>query len=497
VRKKAVKQLIVLSVLVTTLFIQTAFVQGASSSENIDVEYLKSVMDMIKDRHKGDVTDQQLIEGALKGMFDTMDQYTTYFTNDEADMFLNNIDGTYEGIGIMMEKRDDYIIIAKVFSASPAEKSGLMIGDKITAVNGKSMVGAVLNEASSLIKGEADTTVILSIIREGENAVRNVEVVRGEIKINPVTYYIREGIGYIKLDLFNANTSECINEALDEMDSNNVSKIILDLRNNPGGSVDEAVKLARNFVPEGLITTLDFKSESLTDREYISYLHNPKYEIAVLVNEMSASASEIVAGAIQDTKAGVIIGTQTFGKAKVQSLIPLLTPDAYTKYEKHLGVKVVDAYDLINKYRIMPKKSEVIGWTKMTTGVYTTPKGRMIDGTGITPDIIVKGATVVEGIDVNSIDKLTVTWKPDVGSEGVDIYNAEKILRVLGYSVDVPDSRLDEKTYNAISKFRTDNGLYPGGVLDFTTQKTLNDKLDAVILKIDKQYSEALDVLGY
>jgi len=477
------------------LFLQTVFAQGASLNAGTELEYLKSVMEMIKERHKGDVTDQQLIEGALKGMFDTMDQYTTYFTNEEANEFLSDVEGTYEGIGIMLEKRNNYIIVAKVFADSPAEKAGLVIGDKIVAVNGKSMIGAALDEASSSIKGKVGTAVTLGIIRDGENVIRYVEIIRGEIKINPVTYYIRDGIGYIKLDLFNSNTSEYINEALNEMDKNNISKIILDLRNNPGGSLDEAVKLARNFVPQGVITKLDFKSESQADREYLSYLQSPKYKLAILVNEMSASASEIVAGAVQDTGAGVIIGTKTFGKAKVQNLIPILTPEAYEKYANALGVKVVDAYELINKYKVLPKKGEIIGWTKMTTGIYITPKGRMIDGVGITPDIIVEGTTIVEGIDLNSIDKLTMTWKPDLGSEGIDVYNAEKILKVLGYDIDTPDSILDEKTYKAISKFRTDNGLYPGGMLDFTTQKALNSKLDAKILEVDKQYSKALEVL--
>jgi len=480
------------------LFSQVAFVQGAAESEatQIDVEYLKSVMDMIKEKHKGEVTDSQLIEGALKGMFNSMDQYTTYFTQEEADSFLTSVSGTYEGIGIMMQKRDDYMLVVKVFSSSPAEKAGITIGDKIATVDGKSVAGLALEEASAMIKGPSGTKVSIGIIREGKSEIINVEVERGTIKVNPVTYEIRGDIGYIKIDVFNANTGEFITQALNEMDKNNIKKIVLDLRDNPGGDVNQAVTVAGKFVPKGLITKLDFKSDSMKDREYYSKLAEKKYQLAVLVNGGSASASEIVVGAVQDTQAGTVIGTKTFGKAKVQSVVPLLTPEAYQQYQEKLGEKIVDAYELITKFRIVPKKKEIMGWTKITTGSYTTPNGRMIDGVGITPDIIVEDPPKVKDIDITSIQKLTMTWKPDLNSESIDVYNAEKILKLLGYDVDTPDLMLDEKTFNAISKFRTDNGLYPGGTLDFATQKALNSKLDEKILELDKQYLKAVEVLS-
>lgn len=492
------KLLLTFITILSMLFSQPVSAQGTgtSASDEINLDYLKSVMEMIKERHKGDVTDRQLIEGALRGMFDTMDQYTTYYTPEEADSFLRDINGTYEGIGVLLNKRDDYVIILKVYPLSPAEKAGIMPGDKIASVDGKDVAGAPLEEVSAITKGPAGTKVILGIIRSGKPGVINIEVVRGEIKLSPVTYEIKGDIGYIKLDVFNANADEYITKALDDMDKNNINKIVLDLRNNPGGDVEQAVAVARKLVPRGLITRLDFKSESVSDREYYSELDKIKYDLAVLVNGMSASASEIVAGAIQDTKAGTIIGTKTFGKAKVQSIIPLLTPEAYKKYEKQLGTKIVDAYDLITKYKVMPRKSEIIGWTKITTGMYTTPKGRMIDESGITPDIVVEDPVTVKDIDIGSIQKLTATWKPDLNNEGVDVYNAEKILKLLGYDVDTPDFKLDEKTFKAVSKFRIDSGLYPGGTLDFTTQRALNDRLDKKILEVDRQYNKAVEVLS-
>jgi carboxyl-terminal processing protease len=492
--KKSAKTVLVLIISLCILFSGVGVY--ASSDEYQDLGYLESIMDMIREKYKGEITGSQLIEGALKGMFDTMDPYTTYFTSEEADSFFDDMSGTYEGIGVSMEKQGDYITVIKVFPLSPAEKSGIMAGDKIAAVNGKNIVGASIDEAASLIRGPAGTKVTIGIIRQGRPGVLNIEVQRAKIKLNPVLHEIRDGIGYIRIEMFNANASEYISKALQEVDRNNIKKIILDLRNNPGGEVNQAVSIAGNFVPKGLITKLDFKSESDSGEEYYSRLEKVKYKLAVLVNGMTASASEILAGAVQDTGVGILIGTKTFGKAKVQTLIPLLTPESYKKYEEQLGERIVNAYDLIEKHNIIPSDDEIKGWTKITTAVYLTPKGRMIDGKGLIPDVQADDPKPVSGIDILSIQKLTKTSKPDLDSEGVDVYNAEKILKILGYDVDTPDMKLDKKTFDAIWKFRVDNKLYPGGVLDFTTQGKLNSKLDDMLFELDKQYAKAVECLS-
>lgn len=501
------RKFIIFTIIFISIFLSSTVVFGTYenvyASENINAsendvfepEYFKSVMDMVKGKYAGEVEDRELIEGALRGMFDSMDPYTTYFTQNQADSFFIDVDGTYEGIGLVMEKKADHIVISKVFSGSPAEKSGVLQGDRIVTVDGKSVVGVSIEEVASLIKGETGTKVTLGIVRSNSSGIINIDVTRMKIKINPVSYEIKDNIGYIRLEMFNANTNEFITNALKVMDKNRVEKIILDLRDNPGGLVDQCVSLSRKFIPKGLITKLAFKSEDVSDQEYYSYLLKPKYNLVVLVNGMSASASEIVAGAVQDTNAGLLIGTKTFGKARVQNMVPILSPEAYNKYSKQTGSKIVDAHELIKKHNINPAKDEIIGWAKITTGVYLTPKGNMIDGKGITPDIIIDDPEIVKGININSIQKLTCTWKPGLNDEGIDIYNAKKILRILGYNVDDPDTILDEKTFNAIRKFRTDKGLYPGGVLDYTTQKVLNKELDKAILTYDKQYAKAVELL--
>lgn len=496
------KCVILVSILLSVFLLNVIFcgIWGsvwASENPLNESEYFGNIMNMVKERYIGEVGDRELVEGALKGMFDTMDPYTSYFSQDQADSFFVDVEGTYEGIGLMMEKKLDYVIISKVFSGSPAEKSGLLQGDKIVTVDSKSVVGVSIDEVASLIKGEPGTNVILGIVRGSNPEIISIDVTRMKIKINPVEYEINDDIGYIKLEMFNANTDEFIDEAIKEIDRQKIRKIILDLRDNPGGLVDQCVSLSRRFVPKGLITKLEFKSSESPDQEYYSYLLRQKYDLVVLVNKSSASASEIVAGAVQDTGAGVLIGTKTFGKAKVQNMIPILTPEAYKKYSEQLGLEIVDGYDLLKKQGIDLPKDDIIGWVKLTTGMYLTPNGNMIDGRGITPDVLVDNPELVNNVNVNSIQKLTCTWKPDLNDEGVDVYNAKKILRCLGYNVEATNTILDKETFDAIWKFRVDKGLYPGGVMDFTTQKALNDELKEIILLYDKQYMKAIELLSY
>jgi len=468
----------------------------ASDKANVNSEYLEKIFEMVKEKYNGQITDEELLQGALKGIFNTMDPYTTYFTNDEADSFLSGIEGVFEGIGVAMEKDGDYVVVIKVYKSSPAESSGVLPGDIIMFVDGKSVARMSVEEVQSLILGKGGTKVVLGIKRAGEKNILNIEMKRAQIKVSPVVYDIRGDIGYIKIESFNSNTDQFLTEALNVMDERKIVKILLDLRDNPGGEVSQAVAVARKFVPQGLITKLDFKSEKIEDEEYYSNLKKPKYKLAVLVNGGTASASEILAGAIQDSGAGKLIGTNTFGKAKVQNFAPILTPEAYKKYQQMLGVNTVDVYEMISDYGIVPEDEEILGWYKMTIGMYLTPNGRMIDGKGLKPDIIAEDPKIIDNIDINSIQKLSMTVKPTLNSAGYDVYNAERILKLLGYEIDEPDTKLDEKTYKAISEFQRENGLYSYGVLDFSTQKAINEKYEQLVLMYDKQYAKAVEILN-
>ena len=493
VRIKFKKTLFAIVMIICLLSQNVVF--AASTVSDKDLEYLRSVMDMIKEKYNGEVTNEQLVEGALKGMFSTMDPYTEYWNPQEAQSFVNSLEGKFGGIGVVIEKVGDYITITKVLEDSAAEGAGINAGDKIAEVDGKSIVGTATSEARSYIVGEIGTKVTLGIIKKGQAELTRVEITRALVVEKFVSYNIINDMAYIRISSFGTDTAEEFYQALKDIKSKNVSKIVLDLRNNPGGYLSEAVGIAKQLVPAGLITKLDYKSSEYQDIGYYSTLKSTKYKLTVLVNENSASASEILAGAIQDTKAGTLIGTKTFGKAKVQVMVPILSKEAYEKYEKQLGVKIIDAYQLMEKYSIIPLDSEIKGQAKITVGQYTTPNGRMIDGQGMEPDIAIENDKDSKGINLIDVNKLSMNVGTAYPTQGQDAYNAEKILNLSGYEVGNPDEILDEASVKAVAKFQQDVGLIPLGELDFTTQKALNDKLDKLISERDKQLAAAFELL--
>ncbi|KNZ68482.1 carboxyl-terminal protease [Thermincola ferriacetica] len=492
--KKLTKVLLFIFLIMCFIPGQNAAAYEATRDEQLD--YLRSVFDFIKENYGGEIKADMFSEGVLEGIFGNLDPYTEYLSLKDAENFFNSIEGNYKGIGIAFVKTDAAVIITDVFSRSPADEAGIIAGDEIVAVDGQNIAGLSSDEISAMIKGPEGTKVKLTLKRNGQKALINLELTRSEIEINPVIYDIRGNIGYIAITTFNANTNKYFLQALSELDKRNIKKIILDLRDNPGGEVSQAVAVAENFVPAGLITKLDYKSEKQQDTEYYSNLKEKKYEVAVLVNGFTASASEILAGAIQDTKAGVLVGTKTFGKSKVQQMVPLLTPEAYQKYKKLYNADTVSAIDLMQQYKIIPADDEIIGWAKITIGEYFTPRGKRIDQVGLVPDVSVPDYKATNGIDVRNIQKLSKKTKMTLHTKSGEVYNAEKILILLGYNLDKPDTNLDAKTFAAIKKFQKDKGLYPYGVLDFITQQKLNEALIQIILRYDKQYAKAVELLG-
>ncbi|MGE5613483.1 MAG: S41 family peptidase [Bacillota bacterium] len=490
--RKSRLTLIILSVLIIAVFLgQTVF--AASDEDNINLLYLEKTLELIRDQYGGEISDSELVDGVVRGIMNSLDDYTTYYTREEKEAFIDSVSGVFGGIGISMEVSGDYIVVSKVLTATPAERAGILQGDKIVEADGVSLVGATAEKAASVIKGEVGTVVKIGVLRNGSNQIKYFEITREVIKVNPVTFEIRNGIGYIKLDMFNENTNEYITKALEAIDRNKITKIILDLRDNPGGEVGQATTLAQKFVPKGIITKLDFHSERYNDVVYYSYLEKPKYKLAVLVNGNTASAAEIVAGAVQDTGAGKLVGTKTFGKAKFQSLIPILSRDAFIKYINK-GILAVSAYDL--QYRgIMPEEEDIAGYAKLTLGVYYTPKGRMIDGRGLTPDIVVEAPKPVNNVNINNIQKLTRTVDHALNGQGIDVYNAEKLLKFMGYNITAVDNTLDKDTVEALKSFQQKSGIKVSGILDMSTQAVMNIELDKLIARHDIQYAAAVEAL--
>ena len=319
-----------------------------------DLQFFEDVLNLIKDNYPFEVDENELIITAVKSMLKSLDPYSDYYTKEEADQqFGTLLISSFSGVGLYIEDMDGYVNVVAPIKGQPAEKAGIKAGDLIIAVDDIDIKDMGVNKVSSMIKGPVGTKVKLTIKR-GEETL-DFELTRATIEINPVHYEIMEGnIGYISLEEFSSSATKEINKALREFNRKGIKKIILDLRDNLGGLLNEAISIGKLFVPKGPIVYVQDKEGDLT--VYESNLRKTKYQLVVLVNERSASASEILAGAIKDREAGVLVGTQTFGKALVQSLIPITD-------------------------------GSII---KLTTSVYLTPNKTLINEVGIEPDYIVE-----------------------------------------------------------------------------------------------------------
>ncbi len=458
-------------------------------------EYIDRVIDMAKERYYQDVSEEDLIKGALKGIFGAMDEYTTFFNMEEAENFLSSMEGNYQGIGVEIIEVSEGVMIARVFSNSPAEGAGILKDDIITQVNGSDIKGFSSQNVAALIRGESGTYVELGIIRGDSTEIMNVRVQRGVVNISPVSWRVDGDVMYIKLSSFSGNSTYYFEQALKEMDAAGIIKMVLDLRDNPGGEVNQAVNIARHLVRMGTITKLDFKSEDAKDVVYNSFITKPKYIPAILVNGNSASASEILASAVQDSRDGFLVGTNTFGKGVVQNLYPILSPAAYEKYREIYGESIIDGYDWINKYNINIGESELIGWTKITTGHYLTRSGNMIHGVGITPDFTVDDYKPVYGINIHDVYHMDFSGEILLNGIGNDVYNTERILIHKGYELEVPDNILDVKTSECIKLYQKEKGIDITGTINNETRSTLNDELKDLRLKVDAQYAKAIELL--
>lgn len=350
---KGPKKLVLLLLVLTILLTPIASIAESNLASETDLDYFLKVKNLIEKNYYIKPSEKELMEGAIKGLFWGLDENSNYYTKEEFETLLEDISGDFVGIGVYIKEEEGSIIIESPIEGGPAQKAGVKMGDKIVSVDGKNIKGMSTPEVIDLMKGEPNTKIKLGI--EREKKPMTLEVKREVIKINPVEYKIlKDNIGYIKINQFNQHTYDNLVPALNKFDKENISNIIIDLRDNPGGLLDEVVEILGLFIPEGPIVHIKYRGD--IERTYYSKLKKPKYKLAVLINENSASASEIFAGAVQDTKVGTIVGVPSYGKGTVQQIVPLPNGDGM----------------------------------KLTIAEYLTPNKRSIHKKGIKPDIIVE-----------------------------------------------------------------------------------------------------------
>ncbi|MFH1582923.1 MAG: S41 family peptidase [Candidatus Falkowbacteria bacterium] len=293
-------------------------------TQDVDFNLFWNVWDELKDKYvdKDKLDDKTMFYGAIKGVVESIgDPYTVFMEPKVAKEFSDDLAGTFEGIGAEIGKKDDIIIIVAPLADMPAEKVGLQAGDKIYGINGESTAGLAIDEAVSKIRGPKGTEVTLTIFREGSDKTKDFKIIRQTILVKSVrTKMSDDRIFTITITNFNDDTSELFKKAVSDAVQKNPKGIILDLRNNPGGYLETAIDVASEWIDQGVVVIEQFSQEKKNE-----YLHRGRarlkdFPTVVLVNQGSASASEIVSGALKDDGKATIVGMKTFGKGSVQTL---------------------------------------------------------------------------------------------------------------------------------------------------------------------------------
>ncbi|MGD9552714.1 MAG: S41 family peptidase, partial [Candidatus Caldatribacteriota bacterium] len=357
------KTIIIVGIIIGSLFFITHLNINIAETQDDsilnDLEPFLEALSIVRSEYiKKDIPITKLVEGAIKGMLLELDDpYSRYldpisFQREQENIFM----GHFDGLGITVTIVDEQLTVISPIEDTPAYHAGIKANDKIMKIDGESTKGITLDEAVNILRGEKGTPVTLTIKRENIEDLLEITIIRDTITVDAVKEKLLEDeqLGYIRISTFNANTAPELKEVLNNFKEIPLEGIILDLRNNPGGLLESAIEVASQFIREGDIVQI--KGRNDLTRSYKSYGHKyPDWPLVLLINKGSASASEIVAGAIQDYGRGIIMGEQSFGKGLVQQVYPLSDGSAIT----------------------------------ISTSEYYTPKGRIINNIGIKPDIII------------------------------------------------------------------------------------------------------------
>ena len=351
-------------------FITTRSVLAVTKSPFEQLELFNKVLNLLQTQYYREVDTEKLIHGALKGMLDTLDPHSAYLPDEMFKKMQDDTAGEFGGLGLEVTEKDGLLIVITPIEDSPAFEVGIKPKDKIVEIDHESTLGMSLEEAVKRMRGKADSKIILGIAREGEDSIRQFELGRRIIKINAVKPELLQGdMAYIRLTQFQKDVGKNVAKALSDLKQKAKKPlvgIILDLRSNPGGLLDEAVAVSSAFLKDGIVVSTEGRDPKTKE---IRYVANEGYKdtttpMAVLINGSTASASEIVSGALQDYGRAVIMGNRSFGKGSVQTVM---------KIDEENGLK-------------------------LTIAQYMTPKNRKIQAIGIKPDILLpeyEGANVL------------------------------------------------------------------------------------------------------
>ena len=361
-RNTACKKTFLITLFCLPFLIVTPYLSYGSSDDMEktykNLEVFSNILSIVQQNYVDDIDTQEAIEGAIKGMLTSLDPHSSFMKPDDFKELQVETKGSFSGIGIEITLKDDVLTVVSPIEGTPADEMGIKAGDRIIKIEDEATKDMSLMEAVKKLRGPKGSEVTISIHREGWTEFKDFTIVSTVIPIHSVRSRMLEpGYGYVRITNFQRKTDKDLKSSIDELLSQGEFKgLVMDLRNNPGGLLDASAKVADLFLEEGVIVSTRGRLKD-QNMELMAHSSSADYHfpIVILVNEGTASASEIVAGALQDYKRALVLGTQTFGKGSVQTIIPM-----------------ADGAGL-----------------RLTTARYFTPKGNSIQATGITPDVVV------------------------------------------------------------------------------------------------------------
>ncbi|MFJ7928354.1 S41 family peptidase [Peribacillus sp. NPDC096448] len=432
-------------------------VESLAPDKQSEFEKLYSTYDTIKDNYYEEIDEEKLVDGAINGMIESLDDpYSAYMDKKEASSFHESISSSFEGIGAEIQEQDGQIMVVSPIKGSPAEKAGVKPNDIILSVDGKSVEGLSSSEAVLKIRGEKGTKVDLSISRAGESEPIELTIKRDTIPIETVyAEMLDDGVAKIQVTSFSEHTVQELKTALEEMSKKDMKGLVLDLRGNPGGLLEQAIEMASLFIPNGKVV-LQVEDRSGKKEVYKSENDGElKIPVVVLIDDGSASASEIVAAAVSESADIPLIGVKSFGKGTVQT--------------------AQDFKDGSN--------------FKYTAAKWLTPEGNWIHKKGIKPDITVKLP------DYASLPYISPDKELKASDSSSEVKAAEEMLKEAGHDPGKVDGFFDEATTNAVIAFQREQKIKETGTIKDDTTVKLMQVIREKILKNDTQVKKAVEVL--
>lgn len=450
--KRRIAAALLASLLMVTLTVSAAV---AADRKQELFDRIKMVYNVVEAWHKDGADLDKFISGAIRGGLEELgDPYTNYFSPQDYDGFLESLNGSFSGIGAYLEQVDNYVVISAPIRGTPAAKAGLMSGDRILEADGVSLVGSTTEHAVERIRGVAGTSVTLKIERPSEKRTFEVTITREKINIPEVESKMLDSeIGYIQISSFGDDAVRDFYKAVNSLKAQGAKGLVLDLRQNPGGYLNAAVDIASAFVPKDQPVVWETAKGDKSPMNSSGRLIN--LPTAVLVDKGSASASEVLAGAIQDYNAAPLVGVKTFGKGTVQQILSL---------KDGSGMKV-------------------------TVAEYLTPKERHVHGVGLTPDYVVDNKPADDRKAPLALDRALML--KDIG---LDVQQLQYRLQDLGYDPEVR-GYFGIKTKDAVEKFQKANRLEADGRVTEAFVRVLNEKV-AQGEPVDRQLEKAKELVN-